>query len=325
MSTDDEKSLSFATLLTEFKESEAPVRGALIYFLSEPASADFEGLKAVWESLAVEKRQVLMSCLLETSESSFDVDFSDVALFALEDTDDLVRKIAVETLWTNEEPETMRSLIWLVENDESPSVRAAAAEALGQFVLNGELGELEELIANEAEEFLITILVSGSEPLEVQRRALESLAYSSRDEVAKQIRRAHSSDIIEMQASAIFAMGRSADNIWDEDVLAALGEDLEAPLLYEAAKAAGELLLRSSIDRLIDLMLTDDREIRDAAIWSLGEIGGRTAQNALTNLVKTTEDEDLIEALEDAIANAQLVEGDFSMFAFDSELDDFEE
>jgi HEAT repeat protein len=204
-------------------------------------------------------------------------------------------------------------------------VRAAAAEALGQFVLNGELGELEESIANEAEESLITILVSGSEPLDVQRRALESLAYSSRDEVAKQIRRAHSSNIIEMQASAIFAMGRTADNIWDEDVLEALGEDSEAPLLYEAAKAAGELLLLSSVDRLIDLMLIDDREIRDAAIWSLGEIGGRTAQNALMNLVQTTEDEDLIEALEDAFANAQLIEGDFSMFALDSEPDDFEE
>ncbi len=122
-------------------------------------------------------------------------------------------------------------------------------------------------------------------------------------------------------------MGRSADERWNQDIIQAL-DDPNPVLRYEAARAAGELNLKPTVSRLIALIQEDDREIRNAAIWSLGEIGGTTAERALMQFSEEAEDEDLIEALEDALANAQVAVGFLPEATFDDEedpLDNFEE
>jgi len=56
----------------------------------------------------------------------------------------------------------------------------------------------------------------------------------------------------------------------------------------------------------------EDIEIRDAAIWALGRIGGREAWRALKACAASADD-DLAEAAEDALAELTFMAGDDAM------------
>ncbi len=98
-------------------------------------------------------------------------------------------------------------------------------------------------------------------------------------------------------------MKRGAMRFWP-----ALQSD-DPEMRYEAARAAGELMIEDAIKHLRKLVLDDDREVKEVAIWSLGEIGGSEATRILQRLANDAEnsdDEELIEAIEDALGSATM-------------------
>lgn len=310
-----------ASLLEGLCEPEVPLQAALIYRLSEPSKEDFEILQASWASIPVERKRLLLSRLVETSEANFEVDFTAVALLALEDDDAEVQCHAIAALWENEQPEVMRRFVSMLRAGISTEVRAAAAQALGRFILAGELEALPKAIVQEAEDILLAVCQTEDEPLEVYRRALESIAYSSHEPVAALIEKAAKHKDQKLQASALFAMGRSADQRWEKQIVDAVCHP-ESELRFEAIRAAGELGLTATTPHLIALLDESDREIKEAAIWALGEIGGEEAQQALLRLADREDDESLLEAIEDAINMATLAMGDFATYLFMPDEDD---
>lgn len=315
----------FETLLANLADTETPLRAALIYRLSEPLPSEMAALQAIWPTIPAERRILLMSRLVETGEASFEVDFSEVALFALQDSEAAVRRHAVEALWENEQPNVIRQFVSLLQTDPDVSVRAAAATALGRFVLLGELEELDYDISQEAEEVLLQTCRQSSEDAEVHRRALESLSFSGRKEVIPLIQEASEHESLKMQASALFAMGRNGDSRWIPAISNAL-RHAEPEICFEATRAAGEIGLVKAVPRLIQLAHSRDREIKEMAIWSLGEIGGSEAQQALFELADRETNAELAEAIEDALNMATLSLGDFGLVVLsaDDDEDDFE-
>lgn len=311
----------FETLLANLADTDAPLRAALIYRLSEPLPAEMTALRTIWPTLPAERRGLLMSRLVETSEASFEVDFSEVALFALQDSDPIVRQHAVEALWENEQPSVMRRFVTLLQTDQDTAVRAAAATALGRFVLLGELEEIDRDITQEAEEVLLQTCQQSGEDIEVHRRALESLAYSGRQEVIPLIKGASEHENLKMQASALFAMGRNGDSRWSSHISRAL-HHTEPEICFEATRAAGEIGLVRAVPRLIQLAHQQDREIKEMAIWSLGEIGGSEAQQALFELADSETNAELAEAIEDALNMAALSLGNFGLVVLSAEDDE---
>ena len=213
----------------------------------------------------------------------------------------------------------MDRLIQVALSDETISVRAAAASALGRFILLGELEDLPQRETVRAQEAVIRLLTDTAQDIDVRRRALEAIANSSHVIVAGAIREAQVNPDQRMRVSAIFAMGRTCDEQWNDDILKALeSEDLE--MRFEAARAAGEIGLESALPQLRTLAFDADREIKEAAIWSLGEIGGNEAIRVLKLLAQDAEnedDEELLEAIEDALGNAALGGDQFYMMRFD--------
>jgi HEAT repeat protein len=202
----------------------------------------------------------------------------------------------------------MMRLIDVAQWDEDRNVRAAATSALGRFILQGELGEFPEYEAVKAQDTAIAILNNNDEEVEVRRRALEAIANSSHEIVEGAIKEAYEGHEHMMRVSAIFAMGRSCDEQWSEEVMHEL-DSADAEMRYEAARAAGELMLLDAVPALTRMVFENDRELQDTAIWSLGEIGGKEATRVLTTLIvaaREADDEDLIEAIEDALASASL-------------------
>ncbi len=151
------------------------------------------------------------------------------------------------------------------------------------------------------EEHLLKAFEQDDDSL-VQRRALESLGYSGRPEVPNLIEAAYAKDDDEWAASALYAMGRTADDRWAPLVMDRL-KDPNTDLSREAARAAGELELEDAIPALAELLQDEDSELRLAAVWSLSQIGGQGVEEALEELLERTEDEDEIDLIEDALEN----------------------
>jgi len=102
--------------------------------------------------------------------------------------------------------------------------------------------------------------------------------------------------------SALLAMGRSYDSRWATDVLKML-DHLSLKIRLEAVRAAGELEIPDAKPQLLELLEDDDQNVRLAAVWSLSQIGGTGLQQVFESLLQENEDEDEIQAIEDALEN----------------------
>ena len=309
------------TTLNVLRENDGSVNTTLYYGLSGLDASDLRRLTPVWTALKPAFRRKLLRELIEASETNFELNYNTLAYFALEDEDAGVREAAVELLWEDETLGLMHRLNELALEDEAVAVRAAAASALGRFVLGGELGEMDEAETVKAQETVVSILNNLDEDIDVRRRALEAISNSSHEIVEEAIREAYDSPDRRMQISSIFAMGRSYDEQWNEFVVQQLDSE-DAEMRYEAARAAGELEIESAVRGLTRLALDGDREIKEVAIWSLGEIASKEATRTLERLAteaKRLHDDELLEAIEDALGTASMGSSSLYMMRLDGD------
>ncbi len=100
---------------------------------------------------------------------------------------------------------------------------------------------------------------------------------------------AYEDDDAQMRASAVSAMGRSADAYWRSTAAGEL-QSADPRMRFEAARTAGELENRTAVPRLIELIQDDDREVQSAAITALGQIGGKPARDALRRAAESPDE-----------------------------------
>jgi HEAT repeat protein len=105
-------------------------------------------------------------------------------------------------------------------------------------------------------------------------------------------------------------MGRSANAIWVPLVLRET-ENGAPEMRHAAAFALGEIGEEEAIPRLRRMAIEDpDREVKLAAVHSLGEIGGSTARVALQGVLYEGGD-DLEEAVNEALEEIAFNEDPF--------------
>jgi hypothetical protein len=277
-----------------------------LYFLSHMTGEEAERLRQLWPEIPLRRRRQIVSHLVDIAEASFEVDFNALFRFCLQDEDEQVRAQAIEGLWEDNDIVLIGPFVRILRDDPSPVARAAAATALGRFVLMGELGQIEAAPAGLVEQVLLQTIHTPEEEVEVRRRAVESIAYSGELGVRDIIETAYYDDNLEMRCSAIFAMGRSADPFWRDLVISEL-DNPNPGIRFESAQACGKLEARAAIPRLAQLLEEEtDREVLEAAIEALGQIGGAEARRLLEACFETDD-----EVLHDA-ASAALEELEFS-------------
>ncbi len=294
-----------------------------LYALSDLSLQGMELLRRQWELIPVQMRRDVVSELVATADEDLFLMLGRTLRVLMSDTDAQVRQAAVKGLWEDGEPDLIGPLVQLLLNDSEVGVRAAAATALGTFVLAGELEELETALAMRAEEALLNILADEMQPLEVRRRALESVAYSGEAGVRQLIEDAYYSPHDSMRVSAVFAMGRSADVRWRGLVRAEL-QNPSAAMRAEAAFACGELEARAALNDLLTLLSDRDQRVRLAAIFALGHIGGDDARDAL-EAVMLGDNAEEAEAAEAALEEMSFYADLEAVSLFDESEDDEEE
>ncbi|NLG50799.1 MAG: HEAT repeat domain-containing protein [Chloroflexi bacterium] len=309
--------------MQELLEGEKPLNYRLLSMLSCPSREETVAFAAFWETIDGQRRQELITRMVELAEERFELDFVDLFRYCLSDTDPVVRRQAIEGLWEAEGGDLATALIKMVSADPDEGVRAAAASALGRFLFMAECEELHERYAQMIREALEQIIANANEPVEVVRRAVESIAFINDDRVRRIIADAYAHSDPRMRLSAVFAMGRSAEQVWAENILGEL-ENQEADMRYEAARASGELQLKRAVPQLIKLVQGADREVQSVSIWALGQIGGKQARKALEQMVEQGDDEQSAAASE-ALQEMELLEQPLDLFLYEPEAAEWEE
>jgi len=311
---------SFEMLLNDLATSDK-LQTTNLYMLSRISHENLNIFRNIWPGIPTQRRRDIMQELVEIAELNFEVDFDPIFLFGLADEDADVRVSAISGLWEQENPELIEPLVHLLRTDPTVMVRAAAASALGQFINLRELEEIERYPTLLAEEALLETIRESNEHVEVRRRAVEAIAFSSETDVISIIENAYYDSDEKMQVSAIFAMGRNADKRWQPRVIAEL-DNPNSEIRFEAARACGELEAVEAVSKLIQLIDEDpDLEVQEMAISALGRMGGQEARDALENYLEN-EVEALALAADEALYELNLFSGSFDLFEFDDGFDD---
>jgi HEAT repeat protein len=312
---------TFAEVLTALQNTEKLFPARYLPVFSDISPEDLSELKKIWDNVPAERRISVLSDLEDLAEADTLTNFDDLARFVMNDSVPEVRVLGIRLLWECDDRSLADTFIHMMHQDPDPMVQAAAATALGSYVYEGELEELPEALLNRMVDEL-TEVYRNSKNLQVKRHALESLGFSSRDIVEEFIQEAYKSNNNDMLASALFAMGRSADDRYDKQVISKLHHPA-TEIQLEAVRAAGELDLKSIRDDLLEMVDSGDldEEVFYAAIWSLSQIGGNGVKAKFEEVMESEIDDDLADFMETAMDNLAFNDGmaDFDLFDVDAE------
>jgi HEAT repeat protein len=272
-----------------------------------------------WASFTIQQRQLIVARLIEIAEADFEADFCEVFKIGLDDEDPRVRASSIEGLWEVEDVTLVRPLVRLLAEDASEMVREAAATSLSRFALRAEMGQLQPRLANLVWEVLWQTVHDEEEDLHVRRRALESLAYFDRPGVREAIEWAYGHEDSSMRASAVFAMGRSADEEWSSQVIDELSS-MDPEMRYEAARACGTLQIAGAVARLSRMTADTDVEVKLASVWSLGQIGGPESRRVL-EICAEMGDQALQDAAREALDELEYMEEEIDLTLYDLDLE----
>ncbi len=297
-----------------------------LHRFSDITPADLAILLKAWPKITTKRKHTLLEDLEELAETDTLTSFDDMARPMLKDADPQVRIRAIRLLWESEDAKLVPIFLKILHEDPDTEARAAAANALGLFVYQGELEKIPEELHHRIEDALLNVFDTSKEIL-VRRRALESLGYSGRAEVIPLIEEAFHDKNPDWVVSALFAMGRSSDERWKKHVLS----KLHAPdddIRSEAIHAAGELELASARTVLLDSLVDEeDLELRRELIWALSKIGGEGVRAKLEEILEAEEDDEEADFIEEAMDNLSFTEdmAQFDLFDLDPDMEMREE
>lgn len=317
------KETPFQTILDALLDESAAFPARYLARFSDLEPEQLEALAAVWPRVSLQRKVALLEDLQDLIEDDTLVSFEAFARARLNDPDAAVRAGALRLLIECEDIHLIPELLDLLNADDEPEVRAAAAVVLGQFIYLGELEKIPAELLRQVEEHLLAA-TQDAYPI-VRRRSLEALGTSSRPELPALIEAAYHEDDPEWVVSALFAMGRSGDTRWSKQILSKLNHPNQS-IRTEAMQAAAELGLQAARPALLDqLEDEDDLLVRHEIIWALSQIGGQGVRERLEELADAADaeaDDEEAEFLEEALSNLAFTE-DVSIFdMFDFEADD---
>jgi len=314
-------STSFQSVLDSLLSDRKDFPRRYLQEFSDIGPLELKTLLDVWPRVQPSRKLTLLEELDALAETDTLVSFDDFALALLTDPEPDIRTRAIRLLDECEDTKLVPSYLDMLKNDPNINVREEAANALNLFVDLGELEEIPEDIYHQVEDALLASAAS-EDNFRVRRAALESLGYSSRPEVTTLIESAFHREDPAWQASSLVAMGRSADNRWDEEVTQSLVNVIDR-IRKAAVQAAGELSLKSARPILLKMLEEEEEEtILSAVIWSLSQIGGEDVRTYLESLLDgMEEDDEQVAFLEEALDNLAFTEDldRFDLLSFDPE------
>jgi len=275
-----------------------------LYRLSDMDEAEDLEFRNRWPTASDTRRLEIVRHLADISEANFTVDFSPVFRSSLHDPFAPVRIAALDGLWDSTDATLVNPILDLLKSGPTPEVRAAAARSIAHFILMSEWDQVRGVNVEQVFQTLLVIYQHLETPLSVRCAVLEAMGPISLPEIAVLIEDAYEGYVLELQLSAVFAMGNSADPRW----LPILLDEMESPsvdMRAEAARAAGTIGRSEAIPQLAELCYDDDDDVAMAAINALAQIGGDEVSRILEELLADPQSAHLHEVVEEALEESQ--------------------
>ena len=314
------KEKPFAAVLTAlFTDEELPIH--LLYRLSDMPAEDFAQFKRQWPTVGEDRRVALARHMADIVEDNYLVDFSPLFAHLFTDSSAAVRTAALDGMWDSEDPELVRPIIHMLQSDSDLSVRVSAARALAHYILLAEWGQIDSHLAEPVVDALLAEHERPGVALELQRATLEAVSPAPHPRVAELIDEAYEEGNDDMQLSAIFAMGNTADERW----LPVLTAELDSPsadFRAEAARACGMIGDPAMIDELEPLIGDEEMEVGIAAVYAIGQIGGDRAVELLSALLEDPDFEEYYDAIEEALDEIDWMGDEFDFLTPSDDDDD---
>lgn len=318
--------LNFQSVLDHLLDSKKDIPQGHLQYYSDLDPKSLRLFLDVWKNVPANRKLLLLDTLTAHLDEDTLVSYEGIGKALLDDTSAEVRARALGLLAESDDPVLVDKIINIFQADTDLAPRLQAARLLGEFVLMGELEELEEDLLHRIEEALISVIRSDETPA-LRRQALEAFGYSGRDEAVAILESGYEREDPLWVSSALRAMGRSHDNRWNGSVTAKL-LDADPRIRYAAAEAAGELNIEAAGSILIQMLEDEeeDDEVTMAAIWAISQIGGEDARAYILSLLENAEGEDIQDFLEGALENLDFNEelNKFDLLSLDED-DDFSE
>jgi HEAT repeat protein len=320
----NDQTASFQTVLDSLLAPGRDFPRIYLGHFSDIQPLELQSVLDIWERINLSRKLSLLEGLEALAAKDTLVSFDDFARSILDDPEPSVRVRALRLLDECDDVKLIPTYLGMLKDDPDVGVRAEVANVLNLFA---DLGELEEIEEEAYEEVHSALLESarGEEDARVRRRAIESLGWSSHPEVIALVESGFEQPETEWKVSALIAMGRSANDIWEDRILRSL-LDADDKIRRAAVVSAGSLALKSARIPLLRMLEGEDaEEVITAAIWSLSQIGGEDVDTYLETLLAQAEDDDLIAYLEEALDNLAFTEdmARFDLLAIDpDEVDD---
>lgn len=301
----------FETVIEEIFHQE-PVPIHQLYRLSDLTSEQMDTFLKGWGQLDDERRRVIAQHMADISEENFAIDFCPLFERFFEDSYALVRVAALEGMWDSPNRRYVNPIMRLMQQDDVVEVRAAATAALAHYVMMAQWGELPHKISEPIVDALLEAYDDVETAVSIKRAALEAVAASDHPRVTSMIREAYEDESAETQVSAVFAMGNTADTRWLSIIL----DELDSPFVdmrAEAARAAGAIGKSDAVPELAEMTMDEAIEVRMAAVYALGQIGGERPQQILSSILEDPEQEELHELAEEAMEEMMWLGGELDL------------
>lgn len=321
--------LNFQSVLDHLLDSKKDIPAGHLGYYSDLDPKSLRLFMDVWSSVPQKRKLLLLDSLIAHLDEDTIVSYEDIGRSLLGDPDAEVRARALGLLAESDDPRLVDTLLNIFQADSDLAPRLKAAALLGEFVLMGELEELDETRQRKIEDALIAVIRSDENP-SLRRAAVEAFGYSGRDEAVAILESAYEREDPIWVASALRAMGRSHDNRWDDSVISKL-LDPDPRVRFAAAEAAGELNIQDASPIMLKMLEDEeeDDEVTLAAIWALSQIGGEDARIYLLSLLENAEDDEARDFLEGALENLDFNEemNKFDLLSLDEDddLSEFDE
>lgn len=308
------RNVRFQSVIDSLLDDDADFPEYYLNSFSDIEAKDLSQLVSVWNQITPERKAKLFENLEILNDTDTLSNFNQIAHIALSDPNAVVRASGIRMLWDYEDEKNIPILLELLKNDIDVGVRTEAAGALGKYIYLGEIDEISQKNLKIVEDALLKVMRSSENEL-VRQKSLESLGFSSREEVAPLILNAFQSGNESWLMYALSAMGRSADEVWTSQVLSMLAHP-ELKIQIEAIKAAGELEIKQARKLLLKFVLESgfDEDLWVESLWALSKIGGENVHKVFEKLLENAGSDEEAEFLQEAIDNLLLTNGIASEF-----------